>query len=405
MKKVIYRGSILVTMLFLLFMCLSFKVYGRETAAIEEKIEEQQREHNIQETKLEEDNWMLWDKVENQELDLEIRKLLPEEKQSFSELVKEIMMGDKKLNINLIKEKMKEGVFGNIDEMKKMIGSILLLGIMSALFSNFGYMFKNHQIVDISFYFIYMLFTLLLLVSFRTAMDVAVSMLENAILFMKLLIPTFFTVIGFTSATMTAVVFNQFMFVIITLVESILVAILIPATSVYIFLSLVNGLGEEERFASIIELLHKGIEGSLKIMIAAIGGMGFFQSMITPVIDSVKTATVQKAISAIPGVGKVADSISEVVLGSTILIKNSVGIAFVILLLSMCAVPLIQIFMLAAIMKISAALIGIVTDKRMTNCANQVGDGTFLILRIAMTAVALVIIIFAIILSTTNHGI
>ena len=154
-----------------------------------------------------------------------------------------------------------------------------------------------------------------------------------------------------------------------------------------------------------IELIRRGIEGSLKVMIAAVGGMGFFQSMITPVIDSVKTATVQKAISAIPGVGRVADSISEVVLGSTILIKNSVGIAFVILLLSICAVPLIRIFMLAMIMKLSAALMGIVTDKRMTNCANQVGDGTFLILRIAMTAVALIIITIAIILSTTNHGI
>lgn len=381
---VLILGSILISLY------PPMKVQGREIPLEEEQQVEE---------------WQLLDELGMENLDKDIRKLLPDQRQSFTELVKEIASGNEKLNIELIKESIKDGIIGNVGEMKKIIGSILLLGIMASLFSNFGHIFKNHQIVDISFYFIYMLFMLLLLVSFQSAMEIAVTMLENTILFMKLLIPTFFTVISFTSATMTAVIFHQFMFVIITLVESVLVTILIPATSIYIFLSLVNGLGEEDRFASMIELIHRGIEGILKVMIAAIGGMGFFQSMITPVMDSVKTATVQKAISAIPGVGRVADSISEVVLGSTILIKNSVGVVFVILLLTLCAAPLIRIFMLAMIMKLSAALIGIVTDKRMTNCANQVGDGTFLILRIAMTAVALIIITIAIILSTTNRGI
>lgn len=412
MKKDIgrYMGIRVLLISAFVCVCLPMEAWGRETLSESRERENHQIEKISIDTKNDLENedeseWQLLNELGMQELDKDIQKLLPQQRQSFTELVREILSGKEKLNMDLIIEQLKSGLLGNVEEMKKIIGSILLLGIMASLFSNFGHIFKNHQIVDISFYFIYMLFILLLLVAFQSAMDVAVTMLENTILFMKLLIPTFFTVIGFTSATMTAIVFNQIMFVIITLVESVLVTLLIPATSVYIFLSLVNGLGEEDRFGSMIELLRKGIEGSLKVMLAAVGGMGFFQSMITPVIDSVKTATVKKAISAIPGVGRVADSISEVVLGSTILIKNSVGIAFVILLLTICVAPLIRIFMLAMIMKLSAALIGIVTDKRMTNCANQVGDGTFLILRIAMTAVALIIITIAIILSTTNRGI
>ncbi|MDD2971737.1 MAG: stage III sporulation protein AE [Lachnospiraceae bacterium] len=346
--------------------------------------------------------------LENMDFDLmnqQIKELMPGQKESFSSLVMKIMHGETKLNAELIKKILKNATLGNVDDVKKIGVSLISLGVMASLFSGFGHLFKNHQILDISFYFIYMLFMLLLLVTFKSAMDIAKSLLENMILFLKLLIPTFFAAIGATSAMMTAVVFNQFMLLIILLVELLLSAVLLPMTSVYIFLSLINGLGDEDRFSALIDLLHRGIEGSLKVTIAGVSGIGFFQSMITPVIDNVRTMTVQKTIAAIPGIGRIADSLSEVVLGSTILIKNSVGIAFVILLLGLCAVPLIRILLLGAVIKISAAFMGIITDRRMTNCANQVGNGTFLILRIVATAVAMIIITIAIIISATNHSI
>ena len=337
-------------------------------------------------------------------IDQQLEELFPNNTIQFSQLVSDIMQGKVKFNLDLIIRIIKYGITGNIGELKKIGISILLIGIIASLFSNFSKIFENHQIADISFYFLYMLLMLILLLTFKNTMEVAMETIENAVVFLKLLIPTFFTIVGLTSASMTAMVFYQFMFVIIVVVESILSAVLIPATSGCVFLSLINGLGDEERLTPLIELIHKGIQGSLKLIMGCIGGIGFFQSMITPVIDGVKTAAIQKTISAIPGIGNVADSVTEVVLGSTILIKNSVGLAFVILLLGICIVPIIQIASVSIMIKISAAFIGIVTDKRMTASANQVGDGTMLLLRIVATAIALFVITIAIVISATNRG-
>lgn len=337
-------------------------------------------------------------------IDRQLKELFPDNTIQFSQLVGDIISGKVTLSLNLIIKILKYGVEGNVGEMKKIGISILLIGIIASLFSNFSKIFENHQIADISFYFLYMLLMLILLLTFKNTMLIALETIENAVLFLKILVPTFFTIVGLTSASMTAMVFYQFMFVIIVVVESILSAVLIPATSGCVFLSLINGLGDEERLTPLIELIQKGIQGSLKLIMGCVGGIGFFQSMITPVIDGVKTAAIQKTISAIPGIGGVADSVTEVVLGSTILIKNSVGLAFVILLLTICIIPMIRMACVSVMLKVSAALIGIVTDKRMTASANQVGDGTMLLLRIVATAIALFVITIAIVISATNRG-
>ena len=154
----------------------------------------------------------LMEKLEFDQIDNQLQELFPDYHMNFSELVKQIISGETKLNINLIIELLKQGVGGNAGEAKKIGISIVSLGIVAALFSRFSMIFKNHQIADISFYFLYMLFILILLMTFKEAVVIASNTIENIILFMKILIPTFFMIVGFTTATASAVVFYQFRF-------------------------------------------------------------------------------------------------------------------------------------------------------------------------------------------------
>ena len=95
----------------------------------------------------------------------------------------------------------------------------------------------------------------------------------------------------------------------------------------------------------------------------------------------------------------------ELVLGSAVLIKNSIGIYITLVLLFICLVPIVKIALLAGVVKLSAALISIVSDKRMTNCANRAGNGNFLLLKLAVASIGIFIIQIAIIAVATNRGI
>ena len=158
----------------------------------------------------------------------------------------------------------------------------------------------------------------------------------------------------------------------------------------------------EEKLTLLLDLLGKVISFSLKVTLGAITGFSMLQAMISPVIDSIQSSALKKAISAIPGIGGLTEGMFEMVVGSAVLVKNSIGLYITFVLVILCCVPLLKLLLLAGVIKLSAALMGIISDKRMTNCANRMGDGNIMLLKIALSSVGMFVIQIAVITYTTS---
>ena len=126
-------------------------------------------------------------------------------------------------------------------------------------------------------------------------------------------------------------------------------------------------------------------------------GISVFQALITPVVDSVKKSALQRLVSVIPGIGDAADGALDMVLGSALVIKNSIGVVLLLLILVLCAAPLIKIGLIAGVLKCAAALMGVVGDKRITTCVNRAGDAGLLLLKTTGTAMLLFLISIAVV--------
>lgn len=245
----------------------------------------------------------------------------------------------------------------------------------------------------------------ILMKAFLTAADIAGQTVENIVLFIKMFIPTYFMAVGAATGAATGAVYYQFTLVLAYGVEKIIFSLLIPLIYSYVLLALLNGIWAEERLALLLDFLKKGIGAGLKVAMGAITSLSLFQSMIAPVLDSLKVSAVKKAVGAIPGIGNLAEGVTEMVIGSAVLIKNSIGVLMLLLLLAICLIPLAKLFLIACMMKGSAALVGIVSDKRITGCTDRVGDGSLLLFKAAFTAVALFMITIAVVAYTTGKGI
>lgn len=346
----------------------------------------------------------IWGKYGLDEMEENLRDMLPDYKWNTQEMLENILQGNIWEAIKLVWDGMKGKLLSELAGMRNIFASILILGIVSALFSNFSDVFQNHQIADISFYFLYLLLMAVLLKAFLAAAEIASGMVENIVLFIQMFIPTYFMVVGAATGAATATVYYHFTLVLSYGVEKILLSFLIPFIYGYVLLALMNGIWAEERLTLLLDLLKKGIGIGLKVAMGVITSLSLFQSMITPVLDSLRTSAVKKAISVIPGIGSLAEGVTEMVIGSAVLIKNSVGILLMLLLIAVCFIPLAKLFMIACMMKGSAALVGIISDKRITGCTNQVGDGSLLLFRTAFTAAALFFITIAIVAYTTGKG-
>lgn len=346
----------------------------------------------------------IWQDYGLDKLEESLKTLFPEYSVSFSDLLEQILTGDVLGALTELLQSVIKGLGAEAAGLKNILVWLLILGFVSAIMSNFVAIFDKHQIADLSFYVIYLLLTTVLLKCFEQAAQTTVQAVESIVLFIKLLVPTYLLAVGVATGTTTVSAYYQLLLLLIYGAENILVAGVVPMVYSYCMLAVINGIWIEEKLTLLMDLLLKGIQAVLKAAVGVVTGVSVFQAVITPVLDSVKSSALQKAISAIPGIGNAADGVVELITGSAVVIKNCLGIVFLLLLLALCAAPLLRIFLIACILKAAAAVMGIVSDKRITSCTDKVGEGSMMLFRTAGTAMLLFLITISMIATTTNRG-
>ena len=339
---------------------------------------------------------LIWQDYGLDKLEEGIAALFPERQLSLERLFQTVMSGDIFGAIELLFKGGISDFLGQLAGMRNVFVWLLVLGIVSSLMTHFVEIFDRRQVADMGFYFMYLLFITVLLKCFSQAADIAVQTVENIILFVKLLVPAYLLAVGVSSGAVTAGASYQMMLLAVYGVEYVLSAGLIPLIYSFVMLSVVNGIWAEEKLGLLIELLGKIIGWILKAALWVVTGIGVFQALIAPVVDSARTSALQRLISAIPGIGGAAGGVAELALGSAMVIRNSIGVILLLLLLLLCAVPLLKIGVIAGLLKAAAAFMGIVSDRRITLCADRAGDAGLLLLRTTGTALLLFLVTIAV---------
>ncbi len=339
---------------------------------------------------------LIWQDYGLDKLQEGISSLFPERQFILERLFQTVMSGDIMGALELLFQGSISDFLGELAGMRNVFVWLLVLGIVSSLMTHFVEIFDRRQVADMGFYFMYLLFTAVLLKCFSQAVAIAVETVENILLFVKLMVPAYLLSVGVSSGAVTAGASYQMMILVVYGVEYVLSAGLLPLIYSFVMLVIINGIWPEEKLGLLIELVNKIIGWLLKGALGVVTGIGVFQALIAPVVDSARTSALQRLISAIPGVGNAAGGVAELALGSAMVIRNSMGVILLLLLLLLCAVPLLKIGVIAGLLKAAAAFMGIVSDKRITQCADKTGDAGLLLLRTTGTALLLFLIAIAV---------
>ena len=337
--------------LFLLFFCTRICVYAAEN-----------QDFSREEEALGE--------LDLKEVEMAVDQLL-EEKQSMRGMIRDILKSGQAFSSEQWKAVIQQGVWDAMGIQKETCVHILVLVLLSAVFCHLSGVFQNNQIGDISFYMIYLLLFLLLLQAFDEMTGQMERLLEGVAVFMKALLPAYYIALTGACGVATATAFYQMILILIFLTEKILLLFLLPAIRMYLVLELINFLTKEEFLSKMTELLKNGILWALKSMIGRTAG-------------------------AIPGVGNLFSGVTEVVLGSAVLIKNCLGAAAIVILLLAGAAPLCRMGISALAYQFLAAVVQPVTDKRMVGCIHTMGESLGLLVRLLLTMEILFLLTIAI---------
>lgn len=334
-----------------------------------------------------------------------IDKLLEGESIDFKQMISNVVKGKEPLDVEKLIQALIDQAFGQVTYIKRTILHIMIITMAAALLSNFSSVFNNSQISDVSFYVVYMLMLTILMKSFVSVTDIAQNAVNALIEFMQSLVPAYYLALSSAGKISTAVIFYQAILLIITGIQLMFSNLIMPLINIYVVLILVNNLSKEDFLSRLAQLLKSIIEWLLKAMLTVVIGFNVIQNLIAPAIDSFRTTMLNKTVSAIPGVGNAVNAVTDMVIGSAVIIKNGVGVAALVVLIVISLVPLIQLWFFSIMYKLSAAIMQPVSDARLINSIGGVGDGVRLLIKVVTTSLVLFMITIAIVTATTTKGV
>ena len=314
----------------------------------------------------------------------------------FGETVEDLVSGGDDGLFRSILDQLLSAVREEFQEKKVLLQSVIGIAAASAVFTLIAGSFQSGQAAQTGFFICYLALFGTLGTAFLTAAGVVGETVSKLLEFMEALLPAYVTVLAASGGTTAGAVFYQGTLVLISLADVVLIKLLLPLLNLYLALLLANQMSGEAFLSKFAGLIRDIVTLCLKVMLGLVVGFGGLKGMIVPAADALKKSALVKAAGAIPGVGGILEGVSQTVLGAAALLKNAVGAAGVIAICVICAVPVTQVLVSTAILKIGSAVIEPVADKRLVGAVSSCAGACGLLLNILLTAAGLFLIAVAI---------
>lgn len=319
----------------------------------------------------------------------------------FKEYVEGFISGRKTFSVKTILSDLGSGFLGQLRKEKGSVIQLIVIAVIAAVFTSFTNVFKDSQIAETGFYVTYLLLFTLLTTTFYKISQIAGTTLTDLKDFMMALLPTYAVGIAFCTGSKTSMVFYETTLGIITIVDFLLIHIILPMINVYFVLLLANNIMKEDMLSKMSELLEKIIAWSLKTVLATVIGISVIQNLVVPVTDQVKKSVLLKTAQAIPGVGSTMRAATESILQASLLIKNAIGVAGLLVIVAICLVPVMKLAIYQLIYSFGAAIVQPISDKRVLNCINATAKSAKLLMSVVL--VAAVLFLFSIVIVTSTQ--
>ncbi|NLY43494.1 MAG: stage III sporulation protein AE [Clostridiaceae bacterium] len=331
----------------------------------------------------------------------EIREIIPEfdiEKVTGDLTQGKIEFDARAVFKNILNLFMKE-VYLNIRIMLQLI----VLTILCGLLTNLQSAFENESVSQVAFFTCYIILVGVMVRSFTYAIDLGRKVIENMVMFMQSMVPTLMTLLISTGNITSASIFQPALLFAVQIIGAVIKNFLIPVLFFVTALSMVNNISDKFHVSKLIEFLKQTGKWALGILLTGFVGVVTVQGLASSVVDGVGSKTAKFAVgNFIPVVGGILSDAVDTVISCSLILKNAVGIMGLIVIVLICAVPIIKILALIAIYRITGAVIEPVSDKRIVQCVTELGDSLTLVFALVVSVAVIFLLSITIVVGAGN---
>lgn len=249
-------------------------------------------------------------------------------------------------------------VFHEILMNGKLLSSIIIITVFAMILETMQNAFERNAVSTVAYSIAYLVLMVLAINSFHLAISYAKEAITDMSDFMLAMIPLVIALLASMGNLATATMFHPLIIFMINISGMMISYVVFPLLFLSAMLSIVSLFSERYKVTQLATLLRNiamGVLGSfLTIFLAVIS----IQGATSAVTDGVTLRTAKYITgNFVPIVGRMFSDAADTVLSASLLVKNAVGLAGVVILIILCAFPALKILVLAMIYNISSAVL------------------------------------------------
>lgn len=338
-----------------------------------------------------------WNKLKD-----EYGGFFPDQKMpSFFEMV---MPGGEGLKLDTVLKGLLGYFFHEVLYNGKLLVTIVMLTVFSMVLETLQNAFERNAVSKVAYSIAYMVLVIIAVNSFHVAIGYAKEAIGGMIQFMLAMMPLLLTLLASMGNIVTVSVLHPLIIFMIHAVGTLIYTVVFPLLFFSAVLHIVSALTDKFKVTQLANLLKNVGVAVMGVLVTVFLGVISVQGAKGAVTDGITMRTAKFVTgNFVPVVGRMFSDAADTVISASLLAKNAIGLAGVIILLFLCAFPAIKILTLALIYNVSAAVMQPLGDSPIIDCLHTIGK-TMIYVFAALAAVSLMFFLAVTIVLTAGNA-
>jgi stage III sporulation protein AE len=285
----------------------------------------------------------------------------------------------------------------------KLLGAIIILTVFSMILENIQSAFEKNSVSKVAYAITYLVILILAINSFHSAMGYAKEAISNMVHFMMALIPLVLALMASMGNITSVALFHPLIVFLVNTSGMLIYSIVFPLLFFSSILGIISTFSDQYKVTQLSILFRNVSIGLLGVFLTIFLGVVSVQGATSAVVDGVTIRTA-KFITGnfVPVVGKMFTDATDTVIGASLLVKNTVGLAGVVILILIAAFPALKILTIALIFNVSAALLQPLGNSSVIECLNLIGKNLLFVFAALATVCLMFFLAITIMIAAGN---
>ena len=321
---------------------------------------------------------------------------------SFSQKIKDIISGDLTIDAQSFIGYLSELFLNDVLAFLPYVCMIVAIAILYSMVSS-SHSGKNKTLNDVIHFVCYGAVVVIIVVWVSKLLALTTSTLHSMKQQMDLIFPLLLTILTALGGNVAVGVYQPAMAVLSGSVVSIFISILMPIFTFMLVFTIISNLTTNIKFNKFADFFSSTFKWLMGIVLMFFSAFVSIQGIMAKSRDSISLKTAKYTLkSAVPLIGGfLSDGVSLIML-SSVLIKNAIGVGGLLLLFCSILLPIVNIIVFSFLMKFASAILEPIADNRITSFVSSVAKSIQMLIAIILGVAFMYFLMVGLVMCSTN---